>query len=253
LVNIRELLEAGVHFGHKRSRWNPKMRDYIFMERNGIHIIDLRATIHKLKEACEVARDIASRGGKFLFVGTKKQAQDIIREQAERCGAYWVVERWLGGTLTNFRTIRQSIRKFVELTETLREFEDIEDPMERYQRMAEKLGITKKEAIKMEREKNKMARYFAGIMEMEEIPDAIFIVDIKKEYNAVREARIVGITSIAMVDTNGDPELVDYPIPANDDAIRSIQLITSKISDAILEGKGMYEQTKEEEEANVAG
>lgn len=228
------------------------MRDYIFMERNGIHIIDLRATIHKLKEACEVARDIASRGGKFLFVGTKKQAQDIIREQAERCGAYWVVERWLGGILTNFRTIRQSIKKFVELTETLKEFENIEDPMERYQRIAENLGITKKEAIKMERERNKMARYFIGIMEMEEIPDVIFIVDIKKEYNAVREARIVGITSIAMVDTNGDPELVDHPIPANDDAIRSIQLITSKITDAIIEGKEIYKQTKEEE-VNVAG
>lgn len=238
LVTFKELLDARIHFGHKRSRWNPAMAPYIYGEKKGVHIIDIRKTMHLLNDAYYFARDMASQGKKFIFVGTKKQASEIIKEEAERVGAFYVHTRWLGGTLTNFSTLKKSIDKYNELN---RLFE-----------LGEFKNLTKKEIIKLQRKRDKMTKYFEGIKDMVRIPDVMYVVDIRKEINAVREARIVGIPVIGIVDTNSDPNLVDYPIPANDDAIESIQLITKVITSAIAEGLKMAvdeqpEKKREEE------
>jgi small subunit ribosomal protein S2 len=227
---LKALLEAGVHFGHQTKRWNPKMRPFIFGERNGIHIIDLRQTARLLGEAETFAREVAARGGIFIFVGTKKQAQEIIRTEAERCGQYYVIERWLGGTLTNFVTIRQRLRYLVQLEEEVR---SANFPL-----------LPKKEQMRKLRELQKLQRTLGGLRGLTRLPDALYVVDPRREAIAVAEARRLGIPIIAMVDTNCDPDAVDYVIPANDDAIRSIRLITSRIADAILAGRTQYESVE---------
>ena len=241
LVTFKELLDARIHFGHKRSRWNPAMAPYIYGEKKGVHIIDIRKTMQLLNDAYYFARDMASRGKKFVFVGTKKQASEIIKEEAGKVGAFYVHTRWLGGTLTNFSTLKRSIDKYNELN---RLFE-----------LGEFKNLTKKEIIKLQRKRDKMKKYFEGIKDMDRLPDVMYVVDIRKEINAVREARIVGIPVIGIVDTNSDPNLVDYPIPANDDAIESIQLITRVISSAIAEGLKMAvdEQPEKEREEESEG
>ncbi|MCM8750623.1 30S ribosomal protein S2 [Thermomicrobiaceae bacterium CFH 74404] len=230
---LKALLEAGVHFGHQTKRWNPKMRPYIFGERHGIHIIDLRQTLRLLQEAEEFARELASRGGIVVFVGTKKQAQETIRSEAERCGMYSVTERWLGGTLTNFVTIRQRLRYLVQLEQ------EVTTPV--FQ------NLPKKEQMRKIRELDKLQRVLGGLRGLNRLPDALYIVDPKRESIAVSEAQRLGITTIAMVDTNCDPDLIDYVIPANDDAIRSIRLVTSRIADAIIAGRTQFESTMAEE------
>ncbi len=227
-LTMKQLLEAGVHFGHQTRRWNPKMKPFIFGERNGIHIIDLQQTVKLFDVAYDFIVDTVANGGKVLFVGTKRQAQDTIKEEAERCGMFYVNHRWLGGTLTNFRTIRRSIEKLKKIEGW---FED--GTIERF---------PKKERLKLERLKQKLERNLGGIKEMEELPQAIYIVDPKKEHIAVLEARKLGIPIVAIVDTNCDPDLIDYIIPGNDDAIRAIKLLTSKIADACLEGKSLWEE-----------
>jgi small subunit ribosomal protein S2 len=237
-IAMKQLLEAGVHFGHQTSRWNPKMKPYIFGARNGIHIIDLQQTVAMFKDAAAFVRDLASLGGHILFVGTKKQAQEAIKEEAERCGMFSVHNRWLGGTLTNFATIRQSI-------ERLRKIEEMEnDP-----KIVE--ALTKKELLGLKREKEKLEQSLGGIKGMRKLPEAIFVVDPKQEEIAVREARKLGIPVVAVVDTNCDPDMVDYKVPGNDDAIRAIRLFCAAFADAIIEGKTIYEQSlagKEKEE-----
>ncbi len=227
-VTMREMLEAGVHFGHQTHRWNPKMKRYIFAERNGIHIIDLSQTVELFRRAYEFARETAAQGGRFLFVGTKRQAVDIVQEEANRCGEFYVTHRWLGGTLTNFQTIRRSI-------ERLRE-------MERILSDGTVELLPKKEALKIAREKAKLERSLGGIKDMRSLPAALFIVDPAREEIAVREGNRLGIPIIAILDTNCDPDLIDYPIPGNDDAIRSIKLFTSKIADAVIEGKAQRQE-----------
>ncbi len=221
-LTMKSLLEAGVHFGHQKRRWNPKMRQYIFTHRNGIHIIDLQQTLEYLTKATEYVEDLAAHGGKLLMVGTKKQAQDTIQSEAERVGAFFISTRWLGGTLTNFKTIQGRIDYLVEL--------------EQRRDNGEFSALTKKEGGKLENEIVRLNRYLGGIKEMTEMPAAIFIVDIGKEDIAVAEARRVNVPIVALVDTDCDPTLVDQPIPGNDDAIRSIRLVTSLIADAYLEG-----------------
>jgi small subunit ribosomal protein S2 len=229
-IAMKQLLEAGVHFGHQTSRWNPKMKPYIFGARNGIHIIDLQQTVSMFKDMENAVRNLAAAGGHILFVGTKKQAQDAIREEAERCGMFHVHNRWLGGTLTNFSTIRQSI-------ERLRKLEEMEnDP-----RIAE--ALTKKEMLGLKREKEKLEQSLGGIKTMRKLPDAIFVVDPKQEEIAVKEARKLGIPVVAVLDTNCDPDMVDIKVPGNDDAIRAIRLFCAAIADAVLEGKSAYEQS----------
>lgn len=240
---MKQLLEAGVHFGHQTSRWNPKMRPYIFGARNGIHIIDLQQTVTLFKQAYAFVRDLAAGGGNLLFVGTKKQAQDSIREEATRCGMPFVHNRWLGGTLTNFQTIRQSI-------ERLRKLEEMEnDP-----KMIE--ALTKKEMLGLKREREKLERALGGIKTMRKLPDAIFVIDPKQEEIAVHEARKLAIPVVAVIDTNCDPDLVDYKIPGNDDAIRAIRLFCSAMAEAVLEGKALAEQAaamaKDEKPAGVS-
>jgi small subunit ribosomal protein S2 len=226
---MKQLLEAGVHFGHQTSRWNPKMRQYIFGARNGIHIIDLQQTVTMFKDVYAVVRDIAASGGHVLFVGTKKQAQDSIREEASRCAMSYVHNRWLGGTLTNFQTIRQSI-------ERLRKLEEMEnDP-----KIVE--ALTKKEMLGLRREKEKLERTLGGIKGMKKLPEAIFVIDPEQEEIAVYEARKLGIPVVAVIDTNCDPDMVDHKIPGNDDAIRAIRLFCSSVAEAILEGKAILEQ-----------
>lgn len=227
-LTMKQLLEAGVHFGHQTRRWNPKMKPFIFGERNGIHIIDLQQTVKLFDVAYDFIVDTVANGGKVLFVGTKRQAQDTIKEEATRCGMYYVNHRWLGGTLTNFRTIRQSIEKLKRLEEW---FED--GTIERF---------PKKERLKLERLRQKLERNLGGIKDMEELPQAIYIVDPKKEHIAVLEARKLEIPIVAIVDTNCDPDLIDYIIPGNDDAIRAIKLLTSKIADACVEGRALWEE-----------
>jgi len=222
-VTIEKLLEAGVHFGHQKSRWNPKMKPYIFGVRSRIHIIDLKKTLAGLKEAYEVIRRYAAQGATILFVGTKKQIKDVIESEAKRAEVFWVSERWLGGMLTNFRTIRQSVQKLRQIE---RMFED-----------GTVKQLTKKEANILAKRKEKLLKVLTGIREMTRLPDIIYIVDIAHEKTALAEARKLGIPVIAIVDTNCDPELVDYPIPGNDDAIKSVRLITSVLADAIIEGK----------------
>jgi small subunit ribosomal protein S2 len=219
---MKELLEAGVHFGHQTKRWNPKMKKYIFGKRNGIYIIDLQKTLKQFKEASKFVTNLAASGKNLLFVGTKRQAQDAIYEEANRCGMFYVNTRWLGGTLTNFTTIRKSIHRLKEIEGVLAQ-EDNEN-------------LTKKERLRLEREREKLQKNLAGIKEMDELPNALFVIDPKQEYIAVKEANILGIPVVAVVDTNCDPDVVDYVIPGNDDAIRAIRLFTARVADAILEG-----------------
>lgn len=229
-ITMKQLLEAGVHFGHQTSRWNPKMKPYIFGARNGIHIIDLQQTVSMFKDLEAVVRDLAASGGHVLFVGTKKQAQDAIREEATRCGMYYVHNRWLGGTLTNFTTIRQSI-------ERLRKIEEMEnDP-----KVVD--ALTKKEMLGLSREKDKLEQSLGGIKAMKKLPDAIFVIDPKQEEIAVKEARKLGVPVIAVIDSNCDPDMIDYKVPGNDDAIRAIRLFCSAIAEAVIEGRAMYEQS----------
>ncbi len=223
VVTMKQLLEAGVHFGHRTRRWNPKMKPYIYAARKGIYIIDLQKTLKLLDEAYEFVKKRASEGATILFVGTKKQAQQVIKEEAERCGAFYVNNRWLGGLLTNFHTIRKRIDKLIELEEM-----EAAGEFEKY---------TKKEQSKLRRILEKLRKNLGGLKGMDRIPDILYVVDPRKEKIAVAEANKLGIPIVAMVDTNSDPDLIDYVIPSNDDAIRSIKLITSKIADAYLEGR----------------
>lgn len=227
-VTMKQLLEAGVHFGHQVSHWNPRMKSYIFGNRNGIHIIDLQQTVPLFKDSYNYVKDIVSNGGDIIFVGTKKQAQGIIEEEAERAQAHYINSRWLGGTLTNFNTIRARVDYLLELKK-----------MEEDGEMA---MLPKNEVKKLRREIQKLEYLLKGIVSMKRIPDVMFIIDTRKEYIAVREARNLGIPIVAVVDTNCDPENADYIIPSNDDAIRAIKLFTSKIADAVIEGRHIYEQ-----------
>ena len=224
-VSLKALLEAGVHFGHQAKRWNPKMRPYIFSERNGIHIIDLEQTVVMLEEAAERVADVTRKGGRILMVGTKKQAQDVVKKEAERSGQHYVNQRWLGGTLTNFVTIRSRLRYMRNLESQIRggNFE----------------LLPKVEQIKQQHELEKLQRMLGGIREMDRLPAIVFVIDPKREQNAIAEAMRLGIPIMAMVDTNCDPDQVDYIIPANDDAIRSIRVIVSRIASAALEGRGI--------------
>ncbi|GIW46965.1 MAG: 30S ribosomal protein S2 [Deltaproteobacteria bacterium] len=228
VINMKQLLEAGVHFGHQISHWNPRMKPYIFGSRNGIHIIDLQQTVVLFKKAYNFVRDVVANGGEVLFVGTKKQAQAIIAEEAIRCNMPFVNTRWLGGTLTNFHTIRSRVDYLLELKRL-----EEEGKMEL---------LPKKEAKGLRRQIQKLEYLLNGIINMRRLPDAVFIVDTKKEYIAVREARKLGIPIVAIVDTNCDPSDADYLIPSNDDAIRAIKLFTSRIADACIEGRHIYEQ-----------
>ena len=239
VVTMKQLLEAGVHFGHQTRRWNPKMKPYIYTARNGIYIIDLQKTLQLFEKAYQFVRDRVAEGAKVLFVGTKKQAKEPIEEEAKRCGMYYVNHRWIGGTLTNFRVIRQSIEKLKEL-ERMRD----EGLLDYY---------TKKEKMRILRKIEKLNRNYAGIKDMEELPDIIYIVDPRKERNAVREARKMGIPIVAIVDTNCDPDEIDVIIPGNDDAIRAIRLITSKIADAVIEGQHIFRERVGISEEEVEG
>ena len=223
VISMKQLLEAGVHFGHQTRRWNPKMAQYIFTERNGIYIIDLQKTVRKIDEAYMFVRNLALEGKSILFVGTKKQAQESIEAEAKRCGMYYVNNRWLGGTLTNFRTIQTRIKKLNEI-----------DKMEKDGQFD---VLPKKEVIKLCAEREKLLKNLGGIREMKKLPGALFVVDPRKERIAVQEARILGIPIVAIVDTNCDPDEIDYVIPGNDDAIRAVKLIAGKLADAVLEGK----------------
>jgi small subunit ribosomal protein S2 len=232
---MKELLEAGVHFGHQTKRWNPKMAKYIFGERSGIYIIDLQKTLKKFREAYAFMRDLAGQGGTVLFVGTKKQAQEAVLEEATRCGMFYVNHRWLGGTLTNFATIRKSIarlRKLDEMKET-----------------GEHERLPKKEVLGLEREREKLEKALVGIKTMDRLPSAVFVIDPKKENIAVEEARRLAIPIVAIVDTNCDPTVIDYPIPGNDDAIRAVRLITARMADALIEGRGALAKEAAEPEA----
>ncbi len=231
-VSIKLLLEAGVHFGHQKRRWNPRMRDYVFTQRNGIHIIDLQQTLGKLQEARNFVRELIADGGDIIFVGTKKQAQDVIEEEARRCGAYYVNRRWLGGMLTNFATIQARIDYLVRL----------EDRRSR----GEFALLPKKEALKLDKQIYRLNQLFGGVKEMTKIPGAMFVVDPMKEKIAVTEARQLGVPIVGMVDTDCDPREIDYPIPANDDAVKSVGLICSIMADAVLEGKAGIESFTEE-------
>jgi small subunit ribosomal protein S2 len=226
-VTLRQLLEAGTHFGHQTRRWNPKMKRYIYGARNGIYIIDLQKTLRQLRQASEVVRRLAADGGTFLFVGTKRQAQEAVAEQAQRCDMFYVTERWLGGMLTNFATIRQRIQR-------LKDLEHMEADGQLDLR-------PKKEATQLRKEREKLERFLRGIKGMDRLPDALFAIDTRKERIALREAKRLGIPTIAIVDTNCDPGDVDYVIPGNDEAIRSIRLITSTLANAILEGAKVHE------------
>ena len=237
VISMKQLLEAGVHFGHQTRRWNPKMAQYIFTERNGIYIIDLQKTVRKIDEAYMFVRDLALDGKTILFVGTKKQAQESIESEAKRCGMYFVNNRWLGGTLTNFRTIRTRIDRLNNI-----------DKMEKEGQFE---LLPKKEVIKLLAEREKLEKNLGGIREMKKLPGALFVVDPRKEHIAVAEARALKIPIVGIVDTNCDPDEIDYVIPGNDDAIRAVKLIAGKMSDAVLEGK-QGEQIEETVEAPVA-
>ena len=238
VVSMKQLLEAGVHFGHQTRRWNPKMAPYIYMERNGIYIIDLQKTVKKIEEAYNFVRDTAADGGTILFVGTKKQAQDAIKEEAERVGMYYVNARWLGGMLTNFKTMRTRIDRLKQL------------------RAMQEDGtfdiLPKKEVIKHQNEIAKLEKYLGGVKEMKKIPSAIFVIDPRKEKNAIAEARKLNIPIIAIVDTNCDPDEVDYVIPGNDDAIRAIKLISQTIANAVVEGRQGEDAPELEAEVQAA-
>ncbi len=235
VISMKQLLEAGVHFGHQTRRWNPKMAEYIYTERNGIYIIDLQKSVVKVDEACRAIADIAANGGTVLFVGTKKQAQDAVRAEAERCGMFYVNERWLGGMLTNFKTIQSRIKYMKEL-----EVQEQDGTFDR---------LPKKEVVTLHKKLYKLQRNLNGVRDMRQIPDAIFVVDPKKERICVQEAHTLGIPLIGICDTNCDPEELDYVIPGNDDAIRAVKLIVSTMADAIIEAKqGEEEQVEGYEE-----
>lgn len=223
VVSMKQLLEAGVHFGHQTRRWDPKMKPYIFTERNGIYIIDLQKTVKKIEEAYDFVRSVAAEGDSILFVGTKKQAQDTIREEAERCGQFFVNERWLGGMLTNFKTIRSRVKHMQKL-EAMLNSENID-------------LLPKKEVQQLKTEYEKLKKYLGGIENMTKLPGALFIIDPRKERIAIAEARKLGIPTVAIVDTNCDPDEVDYVIPGNDDAIRAVKLIASVIANAVIEAR----------------
>jgi len=236
-VSMKQLLEAGVHFGHQTRRWNPKMARYIFTERNGIYIIDLQKTVKKLDEAYDFIKEIAAEGGEVLFVGTKKQAQDAIKEEAQRCGMHFVNARWLGGMLTNYRTIKTRIARLEQLNKMK---EDGTFDL-----------LPKKEVFKLELEIEKLEKFLGGIKNMERLPKAMFVVDTRKEKIAVAEAKNLGIPVVAIVDTNCDPDEVDYVIPGNDDAIRAVKLISGAMADAIIEGRQGEQTAPVAEEAEV--
>ena len=239
VISMKQLLEAGVHFGHQTRRWNPKMATYIFTERNGIYIIDLQKTVKKLEEAYFFVRDMAAAGESILFVGTKKQAQDAIKEEAERCGQFFVNARWLGGMLTNFKTMRTRIAR---LNQLLKMQEDGTFDL-----------LPKKEVIKLQLEIAKLQKYLGGVKEMKKLPGALFVVDSRKEKNAIAEARKLGIPIVAIVDTNCDPDEIDYVIPGNDDAIRAIKLISQTMANAVLEGRqGEQLEVEAKKEAEAA-
>ena len=223
VISMKQLLEAGVHFGHQTRRWNPKMAEYIFTERNGIYIIDLQKTVKKVEDAYTIMRDIAAEGKTILFVGTKKQAQEAIEEEAKRCNMYYVNQRWLGGMLTNFKTIKNRIDR-------LRELEKMEED-------GTFAVLPKKEVIKLRHEQEKLEKFLGGIKDMPQMPEAIFVVDPRKERIAIKEAHKLGIPVIAIVDTNCDPDEVDYVIPGNDDAIRAVKLLTATMANAVIEGR----------------
>jgi small subunit ribosomal protein S2 len=228
-INMKDMLDAGVHFGHQTQRWNPKMKPYVYTERGGIHIVDLQKTQEKAQEAADFITKIASQGGRLLFVGTKKQAQEPIKEAAYRTGQFYVAKRWLGGMLTNFETIKASIDR-LRKTDQMRASGELE-------------LFTKKERAQIEKDYQKLSEYLEGIREMKSLPAAVFVVDVPKEHIAVAEARRLGIPVVAILDTNADPDHVDYPIPGNDDAIRSIKLFTNLIADAYIEGAKLYQDS----------
>ncbi|WP_164215482.1 30S ribosomal protein S2 [Virgibacillus sp. YIM 98842] len=238
-ISMKQLLEAGVHFGHQTRRWNPKMKKYIFTERNGIYIIDLQKTVKKVDEAYNYVKELAANGGTLLFVGTKKQAQDSVRDEATRSGMFYVNQRWLGGTLTNFQTIRKRISRLKDI--------------ERMEEDGTFEVLPKKEVGELLKEKDRLVKFLGGIKEMDRLPDALFVIDPRKERIAIAEAHKLNIPIIGIVDTNCDPDEIDYVIPANDDAIRAVKLLTSKMADAILEVKQgeELEEVQPEEEAQA--
>lgn len=234
---MKSLLEAGVHFGHQTRRWNPKIKKFIFTERNGIHIIDLKKTLSLIEKVYDVVKDIVSRGGLVLFVGTKKQAQEAVKEQAERCDMPYVNQRWLGGMLTNFSTVKNRIKRLQEL-----------------RKMEEENNfktLPKKEVLKLKREREKLESTLAGVSKLDRLPSAIYVIDSRKEYIAIAEARKLGIPIVGLVDTNSDPDEVDYVIPGNDDAIRAVSLITKIIADAVIEGKEIQPVEEEEKKEEI--
>lgn len=235
MVRMKELLEAGAHFGHRRSAWNPKMKPYIYQERNRMHILDLSVTVKKIAEACDFIRNLAAAEGKILFVGTKRQAKKCIEEEAKRCNAPYVNSRWLGGFLTNFLTIKKRIARLNDL-----ERQEKENVWEKF---------PKKEEMVLRRELAKLSRNLGGVKDLDELPVGVYITDVKVEETAVKEAKKLAIPIIAIVDSNCDPDMIDYLIPANDDAIKSIRLITSKVTDAIVEGSEVWRKRREIEEA----
>jgi len=237
VISMKQLLEAGVHFGHQTRRWNPKMKKYIFTERNGIYIIDLQKTVKKVNAAYNYVREIAENGGTVLFVGTKKQAQDSVQEEATRAGMFYVNQRWLGGTLTNFKTIRKRINRLKDI--------------ERMDEDGTFDVLPKKEVVNLLKEKARLVKFLGGIKEMNKLPDAIFVIDPRKERIAIAEARKLNIPIVGIVDTNCDPDEIDHVIPANDDAIRAVRLLTSKMADAVLEGKQGEEVSDVQEEAQA--
>jgi small subunit ribosomal protein S2 len=238
-ITMKDLLEAGVHFGHQTRRWNPKMKEYIFGERNGIHIIDLQKTLKMFRDTARYVAELTSKGKIVLFLGTKRQAQEAIAEEAKRCGMYFVNHRWLGGTLTNWATLQKSIKR-LKLLKAM-----VEDG-----RMA---ALPKKEAARLDRELKHLFQNFEGIENMSQLPDAMFVIDPNAETIAVREARRMGVPVVAVVDTNCDPDMVDWPVPGNDDALRAIRLFTSKIADAVLTGRQTFEQSQIAEQKSAEG
>ncbi len=238
VITMKQLLESGVHFGHQTRRWNPKMKKYIFTERNGIYIIDLQKTVRMIEDAYKFIRDVVAEGDSVLFVGTKKQAQESIKEEAERCDMFYVNQRWLGGMLTNFSTIRKRVKRLHELEKM--ETEGIWDV------------LPKKEVSRLSSERDKLERFLGGVKNMNKMPGALFIVDPRKERIAVAEAMRIGIPIVAIVDTNCDPDEIDYVIPGNDDAIRAVRLLTSKVADAALEGTSSNEEEAEETTVEAA-
>ncbi|MCR5336211.1 MAG: 30S ribosomal protein S2 [Synergistes sp.] len=235
VVSMKQLLECGVHFGHQTRRWNPKMKPFIFTERNGIYIIDLQKTVKGLEKAYDFVREVAKEGGSILFVGTKRQAQDPIHDEALKCGQFYINQRWLGGLLTNFTTIRRRVMRMVELEQM-----EEDGSINKY---------PKKEVVQLRKERDKLEKYLSGIKEMKETPDAVFVIDPRREAIAVLEARKLGIPVIAIVDTNCDPDYIDYPIPGNDDAIRAIELVVGLMSNAFIEGRQGQDARPAEEEA----